>query len=193
MVIYQLFRPVTGYLSIRHPTKKFVDWIFPLFLSAMSLIVVWSLKERLNVFGVNGIVSLVLAYVQSLPGFYIAALAAIATFARTDIDVLMPGNPPPRIISEDNQGITNLIALTRRRFLCLLFAFLTAECIFLTFLSMIFIAIAPAFKEILHTRELTTFAFYFACFIYFVFLFQLLIATLWGLYYLGERIHQKDT
>ncbi len=27
-------------------------------------------------------------------------------------------------------------------------------------------------------------------FFYFLILFQLLIATLWGLYYLGERIHQ---
>lgn len=27
-------------------------------------------------------------------------------------------------------------------------------------------------------------------FIYFTVFFQLLIATLWGLYYLGERIHQ---
>jgi hypothetical protein len=189
MLIYQLLRPITGYLSIQHPTKRIVDWVIPCFFALVFTLVIALFRERVNFFGAGGFISLVLGYVQNLPGFYIAALAAIATFARTDIDVLMPGNPPPKIRTEDNRGITNLVELTRRRFLCLLFAFLTAECIFLTFVSIVAISIAAGAKAAL-PAFLYLPAFYVTTFVYFLLLSQLLIATLWGLYYLGERIHQ---
>lgn len=189
MVVYQLLRPIFGYLVIQHPTKRFVDWILPAGFAILATILVLPLKGTLNFFGPGGVVSLVLGYIQNLPGFYIAALAAIATFARSDIDTLMPGNPPPRILSEDNRGVVNLIELTRRRFLSLLFSFLTIECIFLTFMSIAMISGSPAFLMILPSVAYPI-AFGVAVFVYFLVLFQLLIATLWGLYYLGERIHQ---
>ena len=190
MTIYQLLRPVTGYLSIQHPTKRFVDWTLPCVFGIAATFLVFLSREKLNLYGSGGFVSLILGYVQNLPGFYIAALAAIATFARPDIDVLMPGDPPPRIRSEDTRGITNLIELTRRRFLCLLFAFLTAECIFLTFMSVVLVSVALPVKAFL-SSEIYLIAFYLTTVFYFIILFQLLIATLWGLYYLGERIHQS--
>ena len=189
MVLNQLVRPIFGYLAIQHPTKKFVDWVLPSILSIIASGVIFVSKGGINFFGTGGVISMVLGYVQNLPGFYIAALAAIATFARPDIDVLMPGDPPPRIKSEDNRGVVNLIELTRRRFLCLLFSFLTIECIVLTFLSIAMLASASALNLTL-TGITHTILFCGAVFIYFLILFQLLIATLWGLYYLGERIHQ---
>lgn len=189
MVINQLLRPIFGYLAIQHPTKRFVDWVLPASLATFATIVIFCVRGYVNFFGAGGIVSLVLGYVQNLPGFYIAALAAIATFARPDIDVLMPGDPPPRIRSEDNRGVVNLIELTRRRFLSLLFSFLTIECILLTFLSIAMISVAPIFSVnitgIFHAGIYAV-----AVFFYFLMLSQLIIATLWGLYYLGERIHQ---
>lgn len=188
MVINQLLRPVFGYLAIQHPTKRFVDWILPAGLSIFATLCIFLMRQHVNFFGSGGVISLVLGYVQNLPGFYIAALAAIATFARPDIDVLMPGDPPPRIRSEDNRGIVNLIELTRRRFLSLLFAFLTVECIVLTFFSIALVSAAPSFLRVDETVH--TIFYLLTVFIYFLVLFQLLVATLWGLYYLGERIHQ---
>lgn len=192
MIISQLFRPISGYLSIQHPTKKFVDWVVPAILALVFTFSIWSIRQNINFFGPGGFISLVLGYVQNLPGFYIAALAAIATFARTDIDVLMPGDPRPKIRTENSSGITNLVELTRRRFLCLLFAFLTAECIFLTFISVAAISFAPSLKNAIPT-PFHVYAFYLSVFFYAFVLVQLLIATLWGLYYLGERIHQSES
>lgn len=189
MVINQLLRPVFGYLAIQHPTKRFVDWVLPAGLSLIATLVIYLSRTNLNFFGSGGVISLVLGYIQNLPGFYIAALAAVATFARPDIDVLMPGDPPPRILSEDNRGVVNLIQLTRRRFLSLLFAFLTIECIFLTLLSIAMIVAAPGILHLLDELG-HKIAYAVTVFFYFLILFQLLIATLWGLYYLGERIHQ---
>jgi len=128
-----------------------------------------------------------------LPGFYIAALAAIATFGRTDIDEIMPGSPPPRLETATVNGGVNLIELTRRRFLCLLFAFLTVECVALTLGSVLVLSAVPAIVECIGDREtLLRIVSAFGVFFYCLVLTQLMIATLWGLYYLGERIHQPD-
>lgn len=135
--------------------------------------------------------SLVLGYVQNLPGFYIAALAAIATFPRVEIDQILAGNPSPKIVNVDVQGNETVIELTRRRFLCLMFAFLTAECIVLTVLSALGLTVAaPLRGAIPDWAYLPLFAV--ATFSYFMLFFQLIVATFWGIFYLGERIHQSN-
>ena len=75
----------------------------------------------------------ILSFIQILPGFFIAALAAIATFNRLDLDKIMP-HPAPTINIECNGGKEE-IDLTRRRYLTLMFSFLSAESILLIVLS----------------------------------------------------------
>lgn len=192
MILYQLSRPVQ-YLAIKHPAKKVIDWYLPIVLSLVSVGFGLLGHKTFNVFGTGGTVSAVLGFVQNLPGFYIAALAAIATFGRHDIDAEMPGDPPPRLRTVTNSGVPNLIRLTRRRFLCLLFAFLTVECVVLTLTSIALLATAPAVATLLQSRPMLHLgAFALALFVYSLILWQLLVATLWGLYYLGDRIHQPD-
>jgi hypothetical protein len=189
MLIYQLFRPFTGYLSIRHPTKPIVDWLVPGLLSLAATVVVYLIKGNVNFYGPGGFVSLALGYIQNLPGFYIAALAAIATFPRVEIDQILAGNPTPKILNIDSQGNENYVDLTRRRFLCLMFAFLTAECIILTVLSVVGLSVAAPLRGALpdwaHIALFVT-----AAFVYFMLFFQLIVATFWGIFYLGEKIHQ---
>nr|WP_147310346.1 hypothetical protein [Cupriavidus taiwanensis] len=170
-----------------------MDWLVP---AAIALILTagfcWA-RGTVNFFGAGGVISLILGFVQNLPGFYIAALAAIATFGRTDIDELMPGSPPPSIETVTVNGVTNMVRLTRRRFLCLLFAFLTVECVALTLSSVALVAFAPGAAQLLSSHPLVHgIVFASVVFAYFLFLAQLLLATLWGLYYLGERIHLVD-
>lgn len=134
----------------------------------------------------------ILSFVQNLPGFYIAALAAIATFGRHDIDEAMPGSPPPRIKTITTSGHGNVIVLMRRRFLCLLFAYLTVECIALTLFSIFAISLAPAMRGLVSPIMLLIGHAISSVVVLFL-LTQLMVATLWGLYYLDERIHQPDT
>lgn len=191
MLIFQLLRPVTGYLSIQHPTKRVVDWVIPCILSLLSSLAVMWLRGKINFYGTGGFVSLVLGYVQNLPGFYIAALAAIATFTRPEIDQVIPGTDTPKIKNIDSHGNVNLIELTRRRFLCLMFAFLTAECILLTVFSVVGLNVATPLRNSLGYWEHTV-LYFLAAFSYFLLFFQLMIATFWGIYYLGEKIHQTS-
>ncbi len=86
-MLWNLLRPLS-YLCIEHKLKWKVDWLYPLLLAAISTAVVFSLKQfgSVSLYADSGIISKVLSFVQGLTGFYIAALAAIATFNKTDID-----------------------------------------------------------------------------------------------------------
>ncbi len=178
-----------GYLTIDHPAKKIFDWYVPIGLAAVSTVALGYGRGVANVWGDSGLVQSIQGLVQGLPGFYIAGLAVVATLGKqTALDALMP-EPTPTIETRWGEG-TLEVELTRRRFLCLLFAHLTALSIalslgasFLRWLAPLVGSWSPVFHMI---------GFYTACFFYALFLFQLVVITLWGLYYLSEKIHQPD-
>lgn len=187
-LLAQLSRPFS-YLTIKHELKWQMDWLIPGIVSITATTAVLLLWPSINIYGDSGIISRVLSFIQNLPGFYIAALAAIATFGRSDIDSTMP-EPTPTII-ENRMGRPSPIPLTRRRFLCMMFAFLTAECVTLIIISILVLSIGAektVFMEGDTLKVIAKVGFY----IYAFFLSQMILATFWGLFYLGDRIHRVD-
>jgi hypothetical protein len=174
-IIYQLARPFS-YLRIKHDDKKIYDWIIPLILTFLSSVFSYYLIPLQNI---NNLLSTLTDFVANLPGFFIAALAAVATFGRHDIDELMINPPKIEILYHGN---SLMIDMTRRRFLCVLFSYLTAISIFLVIGARFFMSI-PVQAEyffIVCLTGLTVFMFIF---------WQMITATMLGLYYLGERLH----
>lgn len=190
MMLQLLIRPFF-YLKIRHQSKARADWMLPAVLTLLTLIVVYSIgaKNPVSVWQASGMVDRVLSFVQGLPGFYIAALAAIATFNKIDIDKKMPA-PAPKLHIQV-RGVDQFIELTRRRFLCLMFAFLTAESILLIILSIFGITIRGAVVTAIPVSAVFP-VHVLASAIYFFIFWQMVVVTLWGLYYLGDRLHQID-
>lgn len=185
-----LLRPLS-YLSIEHKQKWIVDWVYPLVLAALSTGLLFYLKNFGNIpfYADGAVIAKILGFVQGLPGFYIAALAAIATFNKTDIDKTMPKPAPKLDIMVQGQVVP--IELTRRRFLCSMFAFLTAESLILIVLAIFGQTIHMPVKEIVpQSIHGWVSAAYMLLFL-FVF-WQMLITSFWGLFYLGDRLHQPD-
>ncbi len=189
-MIRHLLRPLS-YLFIEHKLKWKVDWLYPFLLAILSTSLLFWLKQfaPVTLYADGGIIVKILNFVQVLPGFYIAALAAIATFNKTDIDKTMPA-PAPKI-DIMVQGRNVAIELTRRRFLCSMFAFLTAESIILIVLAIFASSAYVSIKAIIHepwqiwASGLFTLTF-------FLLFWQMIVASFWGLYYLGDRLHQPD-
>jgi len=178
-------------LGIAYPNKWRLDWLIPFVLGAVSAVVLAALAlvHPLLIIGDGGLVSKIVSLVQSLPGFYIAALAAIATFNRIDIDRPMPA-PSPRL-NVLVRGRKVPIDLTRRRFLCVLLAFLTAESLVLVVGAIFAQTVAPTIRDLVADK------FHFLClyiglFFYLLFFWQMMVVTFVGLFYLGDRIHQPD-
>lgn len=185
-----ILRPFS-YLTISHKDKLIVDWVYPTILSILTCVLLYLIRENGNlvIFGSNGLLAEILQFVESLPGFFIAALAAIATFNRTDIDRTMP-DPAPKIdINIEGESIK--IELTRRRFLCSMFAFLTANSFLIILIAIFGNVTAGYFFETLNPSNHTFWIFSFLFLLVFL-VWQLVITAFWGLYYLGDKLHQPD-
>lgn len=192
-MLLDLVRPF-AYLTIRHPGRLplAINWLVPVVLAASTLAACTAMATDtpFNVFGDSGLISRVLGFVQGLAGFYIAALAAIASFNSPHMDTLMPGTPPTLRIKYNTKA--SVVKLTRRRFLSAMFAFLTASSLVITALSIAALTFAGPLKSIIPMQAQPWFVWSF-CSVYLVALFQLMSVTFWGLYYLGERVHTPDS
>ncbi|ENV67434.1 Uncharacterised protein [Acinetobacter junii] len=186
-----IFKPL-NYLAIiwkveGHYSKKVFDFLIPLIISILISFLLVGIefyfgsrtKEDVNIFA-SDISSLLAGFLQTIPGFYIAALAAIATLTSPTMDRDMDG-VAPEYLGEP---------LNRREFLARLFSYLS----FISLVAYFFILILRYMYnlEILATGQLTYSIVYFICLTIFNFLLvQLMLLTFLGLYYLGQRIHEN--
>ena len=189
-MLADLLKPF-AFLGIRHPNRAplFVCWVLPFIVSILFSLAALLLGLNVDVFGANGMISRVLGFVQNLPGFYVAALAAIATFSNEDMNKYMPGVPPTMNVVHN--GKPTKVGLTRRRFLSSMFAYLTALCICITLVSITALAVADPLKQLIAANAYLPIKIFFAL-IFLASLLQMICVTMWGLFYLGERIHTPD-
>jgi multisubunit Na+/H+ antiporter MnhE subunit len=83
------------------------------------------------------------------------------------------------------------IELTRRRFLCSMFAFLTAESILLIvgaiFAQSLYLPVKAIVPDASHTSVAAL-----ATSLFLLLFWQMIVASFWGLFYWGDRLHQPD-
>lgn len=184
-----LLRPL-DYLRIKHPQKTKIDIVIPFILSAGSTIIAIILPLPIKLFAYGGLVASVTNLLQILSGFYIASLAAVATFNKPGMDQKLAGKPVK--LKQRFKGTFKEEELTRRRFLCLLFGYLSLMSIFIYFFG----AVSNIFRENIRVIFPGTMHLYLRItfiFSYLFFFFNLLLTTLYGLYYLVDRIHRADS
>lgn len=180
-----IIAPVS-YLRIRHPSKWVVDWLLPLVLCAISTILVACLAKPGAIAGPSGLIDRLSLACSILPGFYIAALAAIATFNRPDIDEIMPSPTPTLLVAI--HGAEKTLDLTRRRFLAYLFGFLCWESLFLLVYFIFAGVIAAGVMQ--HLGSLAPAGRVAFLAVGFLAFWQLICATCLGLYYLADRLNR---
>src|SRR5689334_187541 len=95
MLRYQLLRPL-AYLAIDDRSKWQIDLLIPAIFAVVQTLLIFSVPLRPMIYLNGGLISQLLGLLQIMPGFYLAALAAIATFNRADMDGYMP-QPTPTV------------------------------------------------------------------------------------------------
>lgn len=190
MSLPPLIRPL-DYLRIRHPRKRNYDGWLPLSLTVGSIVVLFFLPVPIRIFGNGGLLDILAGLLQVLIGFYIAALAAVATFDRPGMDQPMAGDSPELWVTR--HGVTESQKLTRRRFLSLMFGYLAL----LSFLLYGVSAFGNLFEPNIHALipyESKGFIFarwgFLSIFLFLA--FNLLVTTMLGLYYMTDRIHRFE-
>ena len=202
ILTYRLFSP-WRFWCIHDESKLLyvLNWGFPILLSLIITIVI-------KVFCLySGSLSMckhwkdLLRLVENsnfLPGFFIAALAAIAVFEKNSMDEILPG---AKLFYTDIDG--RRVELTRRRLLCMLFSFLSAQSFCLIALTQIFDNLFGIYGNqnikcsvlscvLKYDTLLSDWPFVISYFIILFLYIQIFLIMLYGMYYLGERIHYKD-
>lgn len=192
----RLLSPV-NYLRVKHLKKTKYDWWLPIGMAVAATAIVEALPVQPNLLGAKGIIASFKGLLEILPGFYIASLAAIATFHKRDMDRPMPEQPPTLEITY--RGHPFQLTLSRRRFLSLLFGYLAFMSLFIYLAGIVAEILAPSvgvwLKEL--SAATPTVGPYvqqgmriFALVTYFFLLSNMFVTTLLGLYYLADRIHE---
>ena len=182
----KIFEPLS-YLRIKNSQIKLFSFYIPLILTAFFLAAYHFLPLKLNVFGNDGLIASISQLLSVLVGFYIASLAAVATFPNENLDQSIKGESAT--LKNLRGGKKNNENLTRRRFLCLLFGY----CSWLSMYLFIFGTLSKLIENNIQMivkpeyHELLIMAF--LCIYIFSFI-NLMVTTLLGLSYLTERIHR---
>jgi hypothetical protein len=193
-LIYELSRGF-AYRSISHgEMRAYTTWL-PLFLTIIAAILYALLPEKPALVGSNGLAGSLLTLVSTLPGFYIAGLAAVATFGSATMDHEMP-TPAPEVKMLVRGKLVS-VKLTRRLFLSYLFSYLVILSFGLCFTFITINALAPSI-DVLHAsivrwtgivwswlivKSAVGFALTFA-------FSSMVVSTLHGVFFLTEKIHQ---
>lgn len=188
MLWYQLLRPI-DYLFVKDKSKWKVDWGVPFVVTILTASGFALLSPRPQIFLKDGLLQQVATLLSIMPGFYLAALAAIATFHKPDMDSYMP-SPVPTVETLTG-GHWRTINLTRRRYLSLMFGYLTLLSLFLFIGVLISNACAESVKMLL-PQNYHYFSVVFYMSIFLLFFWHMIAVTLFGLYQLSDRMHQPD-
>lgn len=186
---------VFDFIRIRYPKKNFgiSFYLYPLICSILvSGLIIWSqastISDSFVVLFLMPEFDSITTFIQVLPGFYIGALAAIASFQREGMDDKLP-TPTPYLMKVAENG-DKKIELSRRTYLTLMFAYLASVTIILA-ISIFFLKLFYALKVFKVSETLFTLIYALNTFVIFFFFFQIIVITLVGIYYLGNRMHRN--
>lgn len=187
--MWRIFVPLQ-YLKIAHPEKWKFDYGLPLFLAAFFALPLISHDFVKDALGSLDIVGKLSSFLGVLTGFFIAALAAVATFGKQEMDDPMPGEPPVRLEHKVNTE-TYFENLSRRRFLSFLFGYMSFLTLVLYVVGYVYLIsdkywlaeAAPLWRP-------TIFRIFWCVYVFA--LANLLSNTLLGLFYLTDRIHRPN-
>lgn len=194
MLLYELTRGL-AYLRIKHPS---IDWYtvrLPVLASALLCIGFAALPVKPKLMGGDALLGDILSILATLPGFYFAGLAAIATFDRPGMDVEIPP-PAPMLVVQIN-GKSDTVHLTKRMFLSYLFSYLTTLSLAVCGLILLLNALEPsvagwavAAQALPYSGVITDLAKVAVFALVIVPVTSLAVSTLHGIFFLTERVHQ---
>lgn len=194
MLRYQLTRAF-AFRRIDHPHMRWIVTILPILIAVACTVITMLLPIRPRIFGGDGFNQNVLSLTSTLPGFYIAALAAVATFSQDSLDTIMQ-SPAPKIKLASGGKLASA-EMTMRMFLSHLFAYLAMVSFLLIFFSILSKMVAPSVlywlsllgdyhKSAIIVLEISYFS------TMFWLIGNILVVTLFGMYFLAERIHRPS-
>lgn len=195
--IYILSRPL-AFAAIKHRGLNYMLFWPPIFIALILTIVVWYFSISVRLVGDGSLSRQLISIFSTLPGFFIAAVAAIATFQRVELDEIMPSPTPT--IEMKTAGKYGPVELTFRLFLSYLFSYLTIVSFAAVLLVLGADLVGESLKSLLLSalplsyQKISSAALsHFYLFVILWLVCKIFMTTLVGLYFLTERIHRPTS
>jgi len=189
IAIKQLLRPLS-YLFIRDRSKIWFDFIFPGVFTLLILAGYVVIPVKPNVIaGTESIFENISQFALTMPGFFLVALSAVATFNHENMDKRLP-YPTPYVYN-NIKGVATKIELTRRRFLCMLLGYLTYISILFVLGLQILKSLHPALQTIANAWQCYALNIVYLLYVS-VFVFHIIFITMFSIYQMAERMHRPD-
>lgn len=198
-VVKQLGSPLR-YLQIKQGSGIFTskltyDLIIPVFISLILTIVMWWFSLSLGLFATEGFIPSIINLLNLLIAFFIAALAAVATFDRPGLDDRLKGEPATMRRRNDKDVVRDHV-LSHRQFICYLFGYLSfSSIVLLLTLYGVRLVGHETVAPINLTLSLWGLVFHLSIllrsvgiFVFFFFFTQIVINMLLGIYFLSDRL-----
>ena len=181
-----------NYIRIRDGTgiyysKRMFDFVLPAFLAIMTTIVHFYLVDKPVLFGENGILSGFRGLFELLAPFFLAALAAVATFGSNKLDSPLRGRGAILRVQSDVVNEDKYIQLNRRQFICYLFGYLSM----MSLVLLIVIVLGDGFSSIKNMMDIPYSARVVGIFLGYGFMWYVLSVTTVGIYFLTDRLHAE--
>lgn len=195
-MLYLISRPF-AFIGIRHPTLTPFLRYAPLAVASFFTVVFWMMPVRPSLTGDGSLSRHMITVFAILPGFFIAALAAVSTFNRSEMDEVMP-DPAPELKLRTGE-YESYVPLTARMFMTHLFSYLTSVSFFAVFL---FVCADLSENSVVYIINKIPKPFWKGALmeglslVYFTIVIwlaaKIILTTLIGLYFLAERIHRPS-
>ncbi|WP_165220357.1 hypothetical protein [Affinirhizobium pseudoryzae] len=176
------------YLRISHPEKIKFDLVFPVVFACFFFLPVFSSQFREDALKGIDVLGRSSDLLSILTGFFVASLAAVATFGGDEMNQPMPGSSPMLL---KHSGSAPPEELTRRRFLCFLFGYLAFTSLGIYLGGFAYFAVQAYILE-KYWPDSVIYSFVVFWGLYGLALGNLLSNTLLGLFYLTDRIHRPN-
>ena len=179
---------VFSFLRLRRADIFWYQWVYPTVIFALVFggFQLWG--DQFFAFDKDKLIGDVNALMGILVGFYIAALAAVASFSNENLDQVMKGRPPTLTTVRKGEEIKE--TLTRRRFLAILFGYCATLAIILYVFGVLQVHLSASLPAEPWATTVMSFIGQMAWGLYVWTISSLLVVTLLGLHYLVERMHR---
>jgi hypothetical protein len=178
-----IFRAPFLFLMIRFQGRWTYILTLPLLAALVLTGLIMRLGSKLSVLGPSGLFTKLLAIMPIAGGFFVAALTVILSQSNSVLQAGFVGDNQP-VLDKDNE------AMTRQRFLALLFGYLSFSSFTIAGILAGTDFIAPALKTLiapnawLYAKVLTTFGVLF-------WTAQMFSCSMIGLFYLTDRLYRS--
>ncbi|GGL56088.1 hypothetical protein GCM10011392_08160 [Wenxinia marina] len=180
-------RPL-NFLRVRHPHDSFYNWTLPTLLACASQLLLYSLDYNSAAIFVRSSVEALISLLSVFVPFYVASLAAVATFNGPEkFDDPFEMQTPVTLEITGEFGGSRTLHISPRYFLCLLFGY---NAIISILLLLSCVVLSTYFEVVSETNVPAVWSFTLAWLPLQIMFFQTSVFLLMAIYYLADYVHR---